>query len=636
MYFSTMKQAWFIATLCLLATGLSYCAKKPAESVDASPWLNHSDTAQYVGMSTCRQCHSDKHSTYIHTGMGLSFDRADKEKSAALFGPHILVYDTALNLYYKPFWRDSVLMITEFRLNGTDTVHKRTERIDYIIGSGQHTNSHLLSVNGYQAPITFYTQKKEWDMAPGMSGGFNSRFSRVIETECITCHNGLPELVTGSVNKYASMPLGIDCERCHGPGSVHVAAISAGIVVDTATEIDYTIVNPAHLSVDAQNNLCFRCHLQGVNVLHPGAEYADFKPGQQIKDYWNIFLPRFDGRNDKFLMASQADRMVQSECFIQSGEMSCITCHNPHLTVKETPVAVFNKPCQQCHGEGSTNCTETLAARQVNGDNCSGCHIPKSGSIDIPHVSISDHKIQVPGREKEKEEGTFQGLVPLTDDQISDVNMARGYLRYFESYVSEPAMLDSAAWYFEKDPDDPLYLPTRIHWLYLKGQFDLVAQESQKMDASEADSWTAYRVGESLLSLEKPEEALAWLERAVTLLPLNLDFNLKYGSALFLSGNRKKAEEIFLFITKENPQFEKAWMNLSTCYALNGDLNGAESALLRAISLDPDYLQARLSLADLYLKLRQKSKAANVIRYLETFHPNEPMVGILQQQYRSL
>ena len=116
-------------------------------------------------------------------------------------------------------------MIMEFRLDGADTMHKRTEHISYIIGSGQHTNSHLLQVNGYlyQAPITFYTQKQEWDMAPGMSGGFNSRFGRVIESECVTCHNGLPEQVAGSVNKYTGIPLGIDCERCHGPGSIHVA-----------------------------------------------------------------------------------------------------------------------------------------------------------------------------------------------------------------------------------------------------------------------------------------------------------------------------------------------------------------------------------------------------------------------------
>lgn len=64
----------------------------------------------------------------------------------------------------------------EFRLAKGDTIHKRIESVAYIIGSGQHTNSHLININGYiyQAPITFYTQKnngtwlREWkvDSAP--------------------------------------------------------------------------------------------------------------------------------------------------------------------------------------------------------------------------------------------------------------------------------------------------------------------------------------------------------------------------------------------------------------------------------------------------------------------------------------
>lgn len=74
---------------------------------------------------------------------------------------------------------------------------KRVEKISYIVGSGQHTNSHLIDINGYlhQAPITFYTQKGQWDLAPGFEKGQNTRFERKIEMECITCHNGYPEQV---------------------------------------------------------------------------------------------------------------------------------------------------------------------------------------------------------------------------------------------------------------------------------------------------------------------------------------------------------------------------------------------------------------------------------------------------------
>ena len=47
-------------------------------------------------------------------------------------------------------------------------------------------------------------------------------------------------------------------------------------------------------------------------------------------------------------MASHADRLQQSSCF-QNSEMSCITCHDPHHSVKK-PQNYFNKmfSCLTC------------------------------------------------------------------------------------------------------------------------------------------------------------------------------------------------------------------------------------------------------------------------------------------------
>src|SRR5690606_30693278 len=114
------------------------------------------------------QCHSDKYETFIQTGMGMSFDTAGRSKSSAEFFPHAVIRDTFSNLNYFPFWRNDSMFIREFRMNGNDTVYPRTEYVSYIVGSGQQTNSHLINVNGYnyQAPFTFYTQDKRWDLPP--------------------------------------------------------------------------------------------------------------------------------------------------------------------------------------------------------------------------------------------------------------------------------------------------------------------------------------------------------------------------------------------------------------------------------------------------------------------------------------
>ncbi|MEM6722728.1 MAG: hypothetical protein AAF598_01755 [Bacteroidota bacterium] len=197
---------WAILSLVISAClFLTYCSRDPNQVILSATdqYLNLHDSVQYVGMDKCKSCHLAIYETFIETGMGKSFDHASKTKSDAVFDVHALVYDDALDFYYKPYWDGDTLVIKEFRLSGTDTVHQREERISYIIGSGQHTNSHLINENGYvfQAPITFYTQDGKWDMAPGFENGANSRFQRIIATECMTCHNHLPEHVEGSQNK---------------------------------------------------------------------------------------------------------------------------------------------------------------------------------------------------------------------------------------------------------------------------------------------------------------------------------------------------------------------------------------------------------------------------------------------------
>jgi hypothetical protein len=73
-------------------------------AVASSPFLNLHDSVQYVGMSTCRQCHSDIHATFMHTGMGQSFGAANRNKSAGNFAGHTAIYDQRFDYYYYPYW----------------------------------------------------------------------------------------------------------------------------------------------------------------------------------------------------------------------------------------------------------------------------------------------------------------------------------------------------------------------------------------------------------------------------------------------------------------------------------------------------------------------------------------------------
>ena len=203
-------------------------------------YLNLNDTVKYLGRESCKACHLINYWSYMRSGMGLSWDTANQIKSASVVGPDSMLYDPYKNLTYKPFWDGDSLYLKEFRLINGDTVFQRTELVNYVVGSGQHTNSHIyLSGHyAYQVPFTYYTQEGRFDFPPGFEAGNNSRFERKIGLECMSCHNALPDFVMGSENKYNYIPDGIDCERCHGPGEVHVKNIKSGIFVDTSQYID--------------------------------------------------------------------------------------------------------------------------------------------------------------------------------------------------------------------------------------------------------------------------------------------------------------------------------------------------------------------------------------------------------------
>lgn len=640
-----MTKRLIYALLGTLALALVFCTRDlPEKAAPASGYKNLKPDVKYVGMQTCKSCHADVHSTFIHTGMGRSFDRATLEKTDAAFGEHAAVYDEVSNLHYKPFFRDSQMYVLEYRLEGLDTVHQRLEKIDYIVGSGQHTNSHIVDFNGYlyQAPVTYYTQEGKWDMAPGFRGD-NIRFSRLLSAECITCHNHLPEQVPGSMNKYEKMPTGIACERCHGPGEVHVKEKLAGEIIDTAQFIDYSIVNPSDLPRDLQMDLCQRCHLQGIAVLQEGKSFYDFKPGMPLSEVVNVFLPRYANSNEKFIMASQADRLRLSPCYLES-EMTCITCHNPHKSIEVTNRGQYNDACKNCHDDPEeSHCSLPLAERLSAGNDCSGCHMPKSGSIDIPHVNITDHFISrgntllsktVEREETVEDNSAFLGLEILTKTTGTPLEMAKGYLAMYDKYVQSPMVLDSTLVYLQRSSAVAAKkFPVEVHYLFAKEDYAGILKRSSNTVASDIqDGWTAYRIGEAYYQAGDYEKAVAFYRRADEWLPYHLDFKEKLGAVLVQLRQLQEAEEKLEWVLRQNPKRPRALSNLGFAKVLQGHTKTAEQYYDRAIALNPDYVQALLNKAALRLLNKDYAAVQQLLNKVLKLDPEHPQaIAILQQ-----
>ncbi len=578
-------------------------------------YLNHADSVNYVGKETCRNCHYDKYETFSHTGMGMSFSTANKTHSSAKFHKDSILYDSDLDLYYRPYWRDSSLVLEEFRLSKQgDTIHSRIQSIDYIVGSGQHTNSHMVNSKGYitQAPFTYYTQDGKLDFPPGFDNGSNSRFSRKIGLECMSCHNALPEFVLGSANKFEKVHNGIDCERCHGPGELHVAKVMKGELTDTSKYIDNTIVNPNKLSPELQFDLCSRCHLQGNTVLKEDKSFFDYKPGMKLSEVMYTFLPRYSNSEDEFIMASHVDRLKMSTCFIESKQaLTCISCHNPHISVQVTPKEQFQKTCESCHVE--KGCTEPIENRGAN--YCSDCHMPKSGSIDIPHVRITDHKIAVPQSNsvlKNKGLKEFLNLYCVNAKNPDNAILIKAYLQQFERFEQEPKLLTDAFNMLKASKPYSDYIHEWIHYYYLVQDYSGMVKfltnqgESQvyrklnNTSYENVDAWTAYRLAIALKHLNRRSLSKKYYEKTLSLAPYMLDFHIEYADDLVRWSQFNRAIVILENILEENPNYEKAYALLGYSYARTGDLERAESLYEKGIALNANDLQSKTNLAGLY------------------------------------
>ena len=599
--------------------------------------------------------------------MGSSIDLASHKKSSARFNNHSIVYDKFKNFYYKPFWVNDSLFIEEFRLDRKDTTYRNILNINYIIGSGQHTNSHIYNVNGYlyQAPMTYYTQQGTWDLPPGFENGQNSRFNRIIGLECMSCHNGYPELAIGSENKYTFIPNGIDCERCHGPGSKHVSDKKAGKLVDVSNEIDYTIVNPSKLPIDLQLDVCQRCHIQGNAVLNDGKSFYDFKPGMKLSDVMNVFMPVYKGKEDEHIMASHAERLKQSQCYLKTTEkiandkllklslqpykesLTCVTCHNPHVSRLETPKESFNNVCSTCHSEVKQNkCTEKQAVLKHANFNCVECHMPENKTVDIPHVKIHDHRIMIPVTEAEKRNvKEFIGIVAINNKQPERISIAKAYINYYEKFGYSPAFLDTALSYIDRSSLLEIKSNIRllVHIYFLKYEYNKVVEYVRKCDDlinkfnkqsfENEDAWACYRIAESFKNIGDNATALKYYEQSYKLAPLVLKFGNEYARHLALVGQFKGAVNVFEKLIEMQPNYAPPYCNLSFVYlSAYQNITKANELIDQALRIDPDYEAALMNKASVLLIQKKRDDAIRILKRVLELNPSNEKARLALKQ----
>ncbi|MDA7502333.1 tetratricopeptide repeat protein, partial [Chitinophagales bacterium] len=375
---------------------------------------------------------------------------------------------------------------------------------------------------------------------------------------------------------------------------------------------------------EEQMSVCQRCHAQGVAILKEGKEFDDFLPGKPLSEVMDVFLPRYGNEETGFIMASHADRTAMSACYKKSA-MTCITCHNPHVSVKETPIATFNAACINCHGKAHEQqlCSLPINERlEENDNNCSSCHMPVSTSIDIPHVTIHDHFIRKPITNKENDP-QFKELARINGDgPVDPLTRARAFLKFYESFQSDPMLLDSVQFSLN-EVETVSKWEEEIQLAFLQENYSSVRKLAANKPIKEnRDPYTYYRIGESFFKAADWASSEKYFLLAVEGFPLYLDFQNKLGSVYSQQRKFEEAEKVFSFILSERPTHLSALSNLGFIRLVQDNAPEAKELLEKAIAIDPDYVQALLNLAAYYYGLKDREQLEKIVERVLQIEPN--------------
>lgn len=259
--------------------------------------------ASYVGSATCGNCHTDEYNNWANSGHKLMLTPADTAQKTGYYwnwpSPEPPPGYT---------WADVTYVIGGFgwkaRFIGTDGNIITGDQVQYNLATGEWVGYHSGETKPYTCGECHTTGFKDEGHQDGLSG------------------------IEGTWSLY-----GVNCERCHGPGSEHVKDPYA-----------YT------MDIEGSKWLCGSCHIRSNPYTIP-ASGGFIRHHEQINE----------------LLASSM------------SVLECVDCHDPHISTVRYGEQSIKVECEDCHFEiAESYKTSTVGGMMYNaGVECDDCHMAK-------------------------------------------------------------------------------------------------------------------------------------------------------------------------------------------------------------------------------------------------------------------
>jgi Flp pilus assembly protein TadD len=495
------------------------------------------DLAGYAGSEACKPCHEQIYATYAKHSMARTgmrpVGKLDQRWLARIFDAGTEVKHERSGFAYRPYRKGSQYFVDEILL-GADGAPIATwsEPVTHVLSAGSYGLA-LYSRRGARLvhiPIDYYAKAARWALDPMAFGG-NPRLTNALGPYCASCHTDDP-----AQRFLDPLPMGVGCERCHGPSKRHVETLA---VEDT--------VNPAKLPARRQLDVCTQCHQSTNPILRAGLDHFGFHPGEPLDGFRVNFMAEPPER-DRVKLLAHSERMVRSACWQKSRDkLTCTTCHDPHVSSLDKTDAWWDGKCVQCHDPKS--CTDTPEHRAAAGDHCWTCHMRSGTTGDVPLVTITDHWIQKrpppirPGPiEKPRQ------LVPwstLIGEPVGDAEMAALVaLGHADAGLSDEAVRLAVA-ALAKQPSAALY--ELVANAYLARRQSQDAARAYRAALRLEPDRTSALLGYARVMLDggRGDEAMHALDRMLALDPEDAAALETKGIFLYRKGDRAQAMALF-------------------------------------------------------------------------------------------
>jgi predicted CXXCH cytochrome family protein len=674
------RKVWIGAFLAaaLLSAAIALVAAFRHRASGYSQLVTQASHSDYVDGAVCASCHQDIAETYRKTGMGRSFFIPTAANVMEDYAHANTVFHRPSGLRYTMVERNGEFFErrSQAGFDGKET-NVMEERIDYVIGSGNHSRSYLHRAPDGQLielPVSWYSEGSGyWTMSPGYDWKGQKDFRRAITAECMFCHNGYPEGDAGLERSIfpEKLPHGIDCQRCHGPGRAHVeAAMSSHAALELVRS---TIVNPGRLGRERQLEVCMQCHLE-TSRHEPNEQRAfdraifSYRPGQPMEDFKLYFEPAGyenhanNGTDDSFEIAHAAYRLRKSACF-RSSQMTCLTCHDPHdIPRGQEAVAHYTEVCLSCH----RGATHTVALPPTS--TCLSCHMPKRRTEDAVHVVMTDHFIRrtqpkrdllAPIAETPTPEGSFTKVtlyypakapptpaaeISMAEAQVSDNGISRlqalleryqpnspkPYLVLADAYDRDGNNAEVARWSRKALTKQENFRPAIVKLVPALFAIHQDAQATKVLEEAveryPADDLLLSDLGNAYLRRGEIAQASSALDRAVRANPDRPESHNLLGVVALKQGDRATGEREFREALRCQPDFAEARDNLGNLLVEQHGYAEAEFQFEKAIEADADFAEVHHHLGRLLVLMDQLPRAVIELREAAQQEPNEPQV----------